>query len=490
MRSKGTLDLPVLVYVLKTLNRRRGMRIGRVLLTGAAVVSDFKWNLRHVERGSDEYKASLKEINLRVANRLLDLCLSNKGIFTKFGQHLASLNHVLPKEYTETLTPLQDKALPEAFDGIRAVIETELNGEIHEHFREFDEKPIAAASLAQVHRAVTKEGREVAVKVQYPELSDQMDDDLWVMEQAMYTLEYFFPEFEMSWILPEFETAVGQELDFVNEKHNSQRLARCFAHDKHVYIPQVEEKYSSKRVLTMEFIDGIKITNQMEIKRQGLDPRKIAHILSQAFGHMIFCEGFLHCDPHPGNVFVRKVEGKEQIVLLDHGLYRELDEKFRQTFCRLFTSILMRDAEQLTICGTELGVGPYAKFFPLIFTGRTMSNTAKYDTPMTLSERKKLRQDLKQFNITDIGEFMKVLPRDMLFVFRISNLVRSLNKELGGSKRSRFWIMGKHAIEGSTIRDESKTSLKSWVRYYFQFYKLTVRLWLVDYVFLFLSNLQ
>ena len=183
--------------------------------------------------------------------------------------------------------------------------------------------------------------------------------------------------------------------------------------------------------MTMEYIDGIKVTDVEKIRKQGFCPQKIAHIVSDAFGRMIFCDGFVHCDPHPGNLFVRSQPGdpsKPQLVILDHGLYRELDESFRVTFCNLWTSILQRDMSGVQKCATALGARPYAKYFPLIFTLRPLESRSRFDGRLSPEERRDLKQELKKLDLTNVTEFMKLLPRDMLFVFRITNLVRALNK--------------------------------------------------------------
>lgn len=180
--------------------------------TGASTVLDYQRNLKGTARDDPEYRGRLQALNQRIAERLLHLCFQNGGIYTKFGQQLATFNHGLPKEYTQTLAKLQDQAKPVSFDTARQTIEAEMGRPWHELFQEFDREPIASASLAQVHHAVDRSGREVAVKVQYPHLASQMRADLVVMKAAFQLTEYFFPDIQIQWMFPEFERALTAEV--------------------------------------------------------------------------------------------------------------------------------------------------------------------------------------------------------------------------------------------------------------------------------------
>jgi aarF domain-containing kinase len=183
-----------------------------VFSTGAQVVVDYRRNFRGTTREDPAYRDKLAALNQRVADLLLRLCFLNGGIYTKFGQQLATFNHGLPKEYTQTLAQLQDQARPVPFDVAKRTVEQELGGPWTDAFREFDHQPIAAASLAQVHRAVDHRGREVAVKVQYPHLAAQMRADMTVMRWAVQLTEYFFPDVQIQWMFPEFERALAAEV--------------------------------------------------------------------------------------------------------------------------------------------------------------------------------------------------------------------------------------------------------------------------------------
>lgn len=180
--------------------------------TGAAVVVDYRRQFKGTTKDDPEYRTKLSALNQRIADRLLHLCFLNGGIYTKFGQQLATFNHGLPKEYTQTLAALQDRAKPVPFEVAKRTIEAEFGRPWTEVFSEFDREPIAAASLAQVHRAIDREGREVAVKIQYPHLAAQMHADLAVIQWAFRLTEYFFPDVQIQWMFPEFESALTAEV--------------------------------------------------------------------------------------------------------------------------------------------------------------------------------------------------------------------------------------------------------------------------------------
>lgn len=157
------------------------------------------------------------------------------------------------------------------------------------------------------------------------------------------------------------------------------------------------EEFSSKRVLCMEYIHGVKVNDANAIRSLSISPKKIASMISDAFGKMIFRDGFLHCDPHPGNLLVRKCPTTDtaQLVLLDHGLYRQLDDSFRKTFCDLYVSLLNRDQNELDRCSKLLHVQEYASYFPLIFTFRPMNDNTKLGDRMQQSDRDAVKKHLR-----------------------------------------------------------------------------------------------
>nr|A0A172M468.1 RecName: Full=Secreted RxLR effector protein 27; Flags: Precursor [Plasmopara viticola]ANC73377.1 secreted RxLR effector peptide protein 27 [Plasmopara viticola] len=202
------------VYAADEVNAKILSRSLRVFVTGGQVLWDYRIHFKGIERDHPDYHSKLQSLNQRIAHRLLYLCFENGGIYTKFGQQLATFNHGLPREYTMTLAQLQDQAKPVSFDKVKQTIEAEMGRPWNECYKEFDQTPIASASLAQVHHAVDALGREMAVKVQYPHLELQMKADIRVIKWAFQFTEYCFPDVQLQWLFPEFQKALLAEVHF------------------------------------------------------------------------------------------------------------------------------------------------------------------------------------------------------------------------------------------------------------------------------------
>ncbi|XP_004364263.1 ABC1 family protein [Capsaspora owczarzaki ATCC 30864] len=401
----------------------------------------------------------------------------------------------------------------DSIETVRATIARELKCQLEEVFSEFDEVPVAAASLAQVHRAVERQsGKVVAVKVQHPHLDHDFASDIWSMRQVAALTAFFFDGVQLSWIVDELEKALTQELDFLHEGRNAERVAANFEkRHETVKVPGILWHLTSRRILSMEFVSGVKVNDRQALLAAGLDPAIVSRYLAETFGEMIFVHSYVHCDLHPGNVLVRwwpplpgddalmqdaslksaqaratakaasaakrvwnavadwawhywplrtlspfeleeqrhrKAGSKLQLVLLDHGLYRELDNDFRLNYCKLWKALVTVDDRLLKEASTALGAGEYANFFPLIFTFRAWSSKGVVGQSMSADERRELRQKLSGLTFTNVVEFFETLPRDMLLVMRTNNLVRSINQDLGGSSLERFSILARSGMVG------------------------------------------
>ncbi|XP_040384576.1 aarF domain-containing protein kinase 1 isoform X2 [Oryza brachyantha] len=393
-------------------------RSSRAVYTIGFVVVDYKYSLRGLAHGSADYRDKRSEVHLRSAKRLLKLCEANRGFYVKAGQFVSSLRQV-PKEYSSTLSCLQDQATPCNFQDIKTVLEQKFGNDLHSIFLDFDEHPIAAASIAQVHRGRLKNKQEVAVKVQYPGLEQRMKIDIMTMSFLSKSVSWIFPDYRFEKLLTEFERTMSMELDFTQEAKNSERTASCFRKNNVVKVPQVFWELTSKEVLTMEFCSGYKVDNLDSLRKSDISPRKVAEALIQLFGEMIFVHGFVHGDPHPGNILVSpQGQGRFSLVLLDHGIYKELDQKFRLNYCQLWKALILLDSQKIMELGEQFGVGKYAKYFPVLFTGRTIESKSILGTQMSIEERMRLKQDLNSLGMDDISSFMESLPPDFLTILR------------------------------------------------------------------------
>ncbi|XP_022361092.1 uncharacterized aarF domain-containing protein kinase 1 isoform X2 [Enhydra lutris kenyoni] len=303
------------------------VRVGRAVATTAVISYDYLTSLRSVPYGSEEYLQLRSKVHLRSARRLCELCCANRGTFIKVGQHLGALDYLLPEEYTSTLKVLHSQAPQSSMHEVRQVIREDLGKEIHDLFVSFDDTPLGAASLAQVHKAVLRDGRTVAVKVQHPKVQSQSSKDILLMEVLVLAVKQLFPEFEFLWLVDEAKKNLPLELDFRNEGRNAEKVAQMLKDFDFLKVPRIYWELSTKRVLLMEFVDGGQVNDRDYMERNNIDVNEISRHLGKMYSEMIFVNGFVHCDPHPGNVLVRKCPGtgKAEVVLLDHGLYQDAE---------------------------------------------------------------------------------------------------------------------------------------------------------------------
>jgi len=259
--------------------------------------------------------------------------------FIKLGQLLSTRPDIMPEPYLEALSRLQDNVEPFSIEEVERIVSTELGGRLSKLFANFEREPTAAASLAQVHRAEMRDGRPVVVKVQRPNIRDQIVEDLEALEQAAEFIDAHTEtgrRYEFSNLLAELRRSLLRELDFQREATNLLKLRESLRDFENVVIPEPVEDYTTSRVLTMEYIPGKKITDISPLRLLEIDGLALADELFRAYLKQILVDGFFHADPHPGNVFLTE---DNRIALLDLGMVGHVGARFQEDLLRLLLAV-------------------------------------------------------------------------------------------------------------------------------------------------------
>ncbi len=268
--------------------------------------------------------------------------------YIKFGQVLSTRPDLVPVDFINELSKLQDEVPPFPFSEAKNIIETELALPLEDLFDFFDETPIASASIGQVHRARLKDGEEVAVKIQRPGIAKIIEVDLEIMLYLATLMERNIEELALHRpvkIVEEFARTLEKELDYTIEATNMERIARQFLDDDTLYVPKPVREATTTRVLTTEFVDGIKVSEIDRLEMSGLDKKIINARGANIYLKQIFDHGFFHADPHPGNIFI--LPGNV-ICLLDFGMVGTVDRHTREDFVELIDSVVHQDESRAT----------------------------------------------------------------------------------------------------------------------------------------------
>lgn len=275
--------------------------------------------------------------------------------FVKLGQILSMRPDLLPEDYIMELKKLQDEVPGVDFPYIKSLIESELGKKLEDIFDYFEEQPKAAASIAQVHRARLKSKEEVVVKVQRPDIEKIINSDLEIMFHAARLLERYVPEsrlYDPVGIVEEFSEEIKNELDFLREGWNVERFRKNFKGDDSVYVPKVYWEYTTKKILVMEYIDGIKIKDIKSIEEHGFSKKELAEKGIRAVLKQVFKHGFFHADPHGGNIILTK-DGR--IAFIDFGIMGRLDNFYKYKLLELIQGAISKNIDK--VCDVLLEIG-------------------------------------------------------------------------------------------------------------------------------------
>lgn len=323
--------------------------------------------------------------------------------FIKLGQNLSARPEIVPPEFLVEIEKLQDQVPPQSWEIVKPLIEDELGGSIDEFFLKVDPEPLAAASFAQVHGAILKDGTDVVLKIQRPRIRRQIQIDLEILEDVASVLQVITPwgkVYDMPNIIEEFAYAMKLELDYRYEGQNADTFRQNFRRDAKVHIPEIYWEYATERLLVMERLYGIKIDNVAALKEAGYDCKAVAHHAAQIIIKEVLVDGFFHGDPHPGNLMV--LEGGV-IGVLDFGLMGWLDPSIRRQIAQLFIVFLRRDIDGMVEVFIQLGAADLDV------------NKRKLRHDLSRSMRKYYGIQLDQFNAADfLQELTHIIVRNKL----------------------------------------------------------------------------
>jgi predicted unusual protein kinase regulating ubiquinone biosynthesis (AarF/ABC1/UbiB family) len=331
-------------------------RSGRIGYTAACVWLRYKlphWWDRACGRDPDA--RDLTAIHERNAEQIFETSVRLRGLLIKMCQVIGTRSDFFPPPYVRTLSKAQDRVPPREFEEIRVVVEEDFGKPLDAIFSEFAEEPVAAASLAQVHAAKLLDGTPVAVKVQYPDIDRIVRTDLAATRRICRIYERFDPQpIELLPLLDEMQKHLKLELDFEREVENADRIRGLFADDESVVIPEIHHALSTKRVITMQFVSGVKVTDIEGLRASGIDPRRVVNGLMSIYNRMILGFGFFQADPHPGNIFI---DTGPRFVLLDFGLAKQLPKGFGMGLFELMFSMMTFNEAAMIRAFEELGFG-------------------------------------------------------------------------------------------------------------------------------------
>ena len=293
----------------------------------------------------------------RSAARVRDAAASLRGTLIKACQFASTRPDILPPAYVRSFATLQDRVPASSWRAIWRAMQRELHRPPEDVFERIERRPIAAASIAQVHRAWLPDGRPVAVKVQYPGIAGIMMTDLAILQHIVREVARFVPEVQLQPILDHLHETLPLELDFRREAEAMTALRAALAHRSDVLVPEVIPELSTRRLLVAEFVEGIKITDTAALEGAGIHPTAVARLLNDVYAEQIFRLGWLHADPHPGNLLVQAVpEAGPRLVLLDHGLTVPLKLELTDALQEMVTALLSSDFARLNRALETAGV--------------------------------------------------------------------------------------------------------------------------------------
>ncbi len=478
--DRGRLPLPNV----STLICRMPIRLGRDAYCAGSTLADYLWSLRGLDATTEAYRREMEACHARGAQRLLQLCFSHGGIYIKLGQHVAMLDHLVPDAYVRTMRQnLLDRCPVSSWKSVERTILEDFGCAWTDLFAELDPIPVASASLAQVHMARDREsGEKRAVKVQHEDVREMSAVDLAAIKGLVTFVAWMAPDADFTWLVREAHENLPRELDFRIEAENACRcqdmLESSDALRGRVVVPRVDVMRTSPRVLTMEWIDGVTIGDTGGLKDISCDPKGLARLIATCFSEMVYRFGFVHADPHVANMLVRGTEKASphrwQLVLLDHGLYRSLDDAFRIEYSKLWKSLILGDVNGITESATNMNAADSVPLFAGMLTQRQWKDVTTWEKGSSRlgNERtEKEKEEIQEFvgqHAHEIGSLLGKVPQELLLLLKTNDCLRAVDKELGAGYNNTFVVTARECVKAINRHREEmhpgslKSRLASW----------------------------
>jgi predicted unusual protein kinase regulating ubiquinone biosynthesis (AarF/ABC1/UbiB family) len=381
--------------------------------------------------GASLYNATLVERHKRNSRRLTHAILDLGGLFIKVGQLISILTNFLPPEFRAELEQLQDSVPARPFDEVRARLKKEFGKDVDALFAFIDPIPIASASLAQVHLATTHDGKRVAVKVQHADIEEISRLDLKILGRVLALVQLIVRVRGLESYHTDISQLIAEELDFEREAQNIGLIKANFAANPNIHFPTVVSELSSPRVLTTDFVDGIKVTDFARLEANGIDRPALAERILRAYCQMVFVDGVFHADPHPGNILVH---GDGSLTFVDFGAVGRLAPNVKSGVPLLWDGIIRRDASKITGALRQMG---------MIARDRDLADERVAERVIDYFQKRFLEQmTLESFSLKDIQVDMRTRIEALADLRKLDVSFRNLSRAFQVPKE---WVIFERA---------------------------------------------
>ena len=356
------------------------------------------------------------------ARKVLDSFISLGPVYIKLGQWLSSRADILPQPYLEELSKLQDSVPAAPFDQAKSIIEKDL-GPITEKFDEIDPNSISGASLGQVYRGSIS-GKQIVIKVKRPGIEKIVAEDIKVLKKILpLAMRFVDPNLRYSAkaMLSQFIETIHEEMDYTNESENLKKIKHDLENNSKVVVPSVYDDYSSKNILTMEYLPGIKITNVEALNEKGIDRQKLVIDVHKVFFTMLLKHSIFHADPHPGNISVTD-DGK--LILYDYGMVGRLDNETRLRLIRLYLALVEKDPPRTVNAMNDLGMLTPDFNRSVIEKGIELTVRAMHGKKPDEMEV----ESLMELANKTMSRFPFILPKNLALYMRMASIIEGIYK--------------------------------------------------------------